>query len=229
MNQAILSKPTYVADDQAKTWEYETNSAIEVDRNRWFLAALVMAGVGITSMVAVFTMLPMTEIVPAVAFVDTKLGLVTKVEQGRGKMVLTEQEVVQAADVRKYILLRETYDPQDVNKRREMIAAMSNNETWTDYQKLHEQLNEASPEAKYGERIRTEIDVKTVVQIDKFTYQGRFMETEVNRVDGRRSPPVAKVATVSFRYSDKEMKLEDRLMNPLNFRSTAYRVDRETR
>lgn len=85
-----------------------------------------------------------------------------------------------------------------------MIAAMSNNETWTDYQKLHEQLNEASPEAKYGERIRTEIDVKTVVQIDKFAYQGRFMETEVNRVDGRRSPPWPRWRLFRFAIATKK-------------------------
>jgi len=222
-------KPTYIADSEARNWEYETVSAVEVDRNRWFVAFLAMAGIGAASMLSVTVMLPMKEIAPALALVDTKLGVVTHVEQGRDNMKLTEQEVVQAADVRKYIVLRETYDPQDEKYRREMIAAMSNNETWNDYQKIHEPLSETSPEAKYGDKIRTEINVKTVVKIDKNTFQGRYLETEIMRVDGRRLPPVAKVATVSFRYSDKDMKLEDRLINPLNFRSTGYRTDRETR
>ena len=41
--------------------------------------------------------------------------------------------------------------------------------------------------------------------------------------------PVEKpyVATVSFRYSERALSNEDRIINPLNFRAIAYRTDQE--
>ncbi|MGH8746056.1 MAG: VirB8/TrbF family protein, partial [Burkholderiales bacterium] len=35
------------------------------------------------------------------------------------------------------------------------------------------------------------------------------------------------IATVRFHYSARQLSNEDRILNPLNFRATAYRADRE--
>jgi type IV secretion system protein VirB8 len=46
---------------------------------------------------------------------------------------------------------------------------------------------------------------------------------------GSQTNPVEKqyVSTVSFRYSDRPLRNEDRILNPLNFRALAYRRDQE--
>jgi type IV secretory pathway component VirB8 len=35
------------------------------------------------------------------------------------------------------------------------------------------------------------------------------------------------ISTVRFRYSDRPLSNEDRILNPLNFRALAYRKDQE--
>ncbi len=46
---------------------------------------------------------------------------------------------------------------------------------------------------------------------------------------GSQTQPVERpyVSTVSFRYSERPLSNEDRILNPLNFRATGYRRDQE--
>ena len=229
MPQALTPAPTLVADEGAKEWEYRTHAAIEIERNRWFVATIAMALVAAAAVAAVAVLVPLEKLVPLAVTVDSRTGLVTSVEYGRSATELTQKEAIQVSDVAKYVIARETYDPLDLATNARLVRVMSEGGVWRQYEEEGSPYNEASPMKRYGSKVRRRIEVTTVLPLpgSENTYQVRYVAIE--EAPGSQAAPVVKpyISTVRFRYSDRPLSNEDRILNPLNFRATAYRSDRE--
>lgn len=225
--------PTLAADPAAKEWEYLSHGAIVVERNRWFMATLIAGLIAAGAVTAVAMMLPLEKLVPLAVTVDSHTGLVTSVEYGKSVSDLTQKEAIQRSDVARYVTARETYDPQDYATHVKMVRVMSDGGIWQQYANDNSQYNDSSAVKRYGYKIRRRIEVNTALPLPALsntasnTYQVRFVAIE--EYPGSQMTPVEKpyVATVSFRYSERALSNEDRILNPLNFRATAYRTDQE--
>lgn len=221
--------PTIVADPAAREWEYLSHGAVVVERNRWFVATLAASLIAAGAVSAVAMMLPLEKLVPLAVTVDSRTGLVTSVEYGKSVSDLTQKEAIQRSDVARYVTARETYDPQDYATHIKMVRVMSDGKVWQQYQDDNSQYNDASAVKRYGYKVRRRIEVNTALPLPNAnnTYQVRFVAIE--EYPGSQMLPVEKpyVATVSFRYSERDLSNEDRIINPLNFRATAYRTDQE--
>src|SRR5207302_418710 len=108
-------------------------------------------------------------------------------------------------------------------------AAMSDGAVLRQYEDEGSQYNDASPMKRSGTKMRRRIEISTVLPLpnSESTYQVRYLAVE--DALGSQLAPVERpfVATVRFRYSDRPLSNEDRILNPLNFRATAYRKDQE--
>ena len=106
---------------------------------------------------------------------------------------------------------------------------MSDGAELRQYEDEGSQYNDASPMKRYGTKMRRRIEISTVLPLpnSENTYQVRYVAIE--EAPGSQAAAAEKpyVATVRFRYSDRPLSNEDRILNPLNFRATAYRKDRE--
>ena len=223
------SPPTLVADASAKEWEYLSHGAVVVERNRWFVAALVAGLIAAGAVTAVAMLLPLEKLVPLAVTVDSRTGLVTSVEYGKSVGELTQREAIQRSDAARYVTARETYDPQDFATNVKMVRVMSDGNVWRQYEDEISQYNDASPVKRYGFKVRRRIEVSTALPLPNAenTYQVRYVAIE--EFPGSQVLPVEKpyVSTLSFRYSDRPLSNEDRILNPLNFRAIAYRKDQE--
>ena len=221
--------PTLVEDAGAREWEYFAHAAMEVERNRWFVATLVAGLLATAAVVALAMLLPLEKLVPLAVTVDSRTGLVTSVEYGRTAKELTQKEAIQRSDVAKYVVARETYDPLDLATNAKLVRVMSDGAVLRQFEEGGSQYNEASPMKRYGGRTRRRIEVSTVLPLPNAenTYQVRY--SAIEEVIGAQAAPVerAYVATVRFRYSDRPLGNEDRILNPLNFRAVGYRTDQE--
>jgi type IV secretion system protein VirB8 len=219
----------FTADKGAKEWEYLTHGAVVVERNRWFLAAIVCGLVAACAVAAIAVLLPLERLVPLAVTIDSRNGLVTAVEYGRSVAELTQKEAVQRSDVAKYVVARETYDPLDLATSAKTVRVMSDANAWRQYEDEISQFNEASAMRRYGSKLRRRIEINTVLPLPDSpgTYQVRYVAIE--EYPGSQTQPVEKsyVSTVSFRYSERTLSNEDRILNPLNFRATGYRRDQE--
>ena len=229
MSSVEIPPPTLLGDPQAKEWEYLTHGAIVVERNRWFLAAIVAGLVAAGAVAAVAMLLPLEKLVPLAVTVDSRTGLVTSVEYSKSVSELTQKEAIQRSDVARYVIAREIYDPQDLVTNLKLVRVMSDGNVWRQYEDEISQYNDASPMKRYGAKVRRRIEVSTVLPIpnNANTYQVRYAAIEEPL--GSQAMPVEKqyVSTVGFRYSDRPLRNEDRILNPLNFRAVAYRRDQE--
>lgn len=221
--------PVLVADAGAREWEYLTHGAVVVERNRWFLAALLAGLIAAGAVAAVAILLPLEKLVPLAVTVDARTGLVTSVEYGKSVNELTQKEAIQRSDVARYVTARETYDPQDLATNVRMVRVMSDGNVWRQYEDEISQYNDASPVKRYGSRVRRRVEVSTALPLPGAanTYQVRYVAIE--EFPGSQVLPVEKayVSTLSFRYSERPLSNEDRMLNPLNFRALAYRKDQE--
>lgn len=224
-----MAPPTLADDGGAQKWEYLSHAAVEVERNRWFVAAIVNGLLACAAVAAVAMLLPLQKLVPLAVTVDSRTGLVTAVEYARSESELTEKQAIQRSDVAKYVTARETYDPEDLATNERLVRVMSEEKVWQRYADEISPDNARSPLRQYGWKVRRRIDVRTVLPLPgtRDTYQVRYVAIE--EASDAKSRPVAQpyIATVRFRYSPRPLSNEDRILNPLNFRATAYRSDRE--
>lgn len=229
MQQAEMPAPMLVEDAGAKEWEYFAHAAMEVERNRWFVATLVAGMLATVAIAALAMLLPLEKLVPLAVTVDSRTGLVTSVEYGRTAEELTQKEAIQRSDVAKYVIARETYDPLDLATNAKLVRVMSDGNVLRQYEDETSPYSDASPMKRYGSKARRRIEVSTVLPLpgNENTYQVRYVAVE--EFPGSQTMPVEKpfVATVRFRYSDRPLSNEDRILNPLNFRAVAYRKDQE--
>lgn len=221
--------PTVLADLGAREWEYIAHGAIVVERNRWFLGTIVAGSVAVASVAALLMLLPLQRLVPLAVTIDSRSGLVTAVEYGRDVAELTQKQAVQRSDVAKYVIARETYDPMDLATTAKRVLVMSDANVWRQYEDEISQFNESSTVRRYGAKLRRRVEITTVVPLPNTpsAYQVRYAVVE--EYPGSQTQAVEKpyVSTVSFRYSEKPLSNEDRILNPLNFRVTGYRRDQE--
>src|SRR2546427_11027794 len=99
MSSVEIPSLTLLGDPQAKEWEYLTHGAVVVERNRWFLAAIVAGLVAAGAVAAVAMLLPLEKLVPLAVTVDSRTGLVTSVEYSKSVSELTQKEAIQRSDV----------------------------------------------------------------------------------------------------------------------------------
>jgi type IV secretion system protein VirB8 len=229
MSQSEIPAPTLVEDPGAKEWEYLAHGAVEVERNRWFVATMIAGLLAAGAMAAVAMLLPLEKLVPLAVTVDSRTGLVTSVEYGRSVAELTQKEAVQRSDVAKYVTARETYDSQDLATNTKLVRVMSDGNVWRQYEEETSQYNDGSPMKRYGYKVRRRIEVSTVLPLpnSENTFQIRYVAIEES--PGSQMQPVEKpyVSTVRFHYSERLLSNEDRILNPLNFRALTYRKDQE--
>lgn len=227
MSQSEMPAPTLADDTGARKWEYFAHAALEVERNRWFVAAIVAGVLAAAALAAVAMLLPLQKLVPLAVTVNSRTGLITSVEYGRNARELTQKEAIQRSDVAKYVVARETYDPLDLATNAKLVLVMSDGAVLRQYEDERSPYNDASPMKRYGTKVRRRVEVSTVLPLpgSENTYQVRFVAVE--EATGTQSTEKAYVATVRFRYSERPLSNEDRILNPLNFRAIAYRTDRE--
>ena len=229
MQQAEMPAPMVIEDAGAREWEYFAHAAMEVERNRWFVATLIAGMLATAAVAALALLLPLEKLVPLAVTIDSRTGLVTSVEYGRNANELTQKEAIQRSDVAKYVVARETYDPLDLSTNAKLVRVMSDGTVLRQYEEGGSQYNEASAMKRYGTRVRRRIEVTTVLPLPNAenTFQVRYAAIE--EVTGAQAAPVERsyVATVRFRYSDRPLGNEDRILNPLNFRAVGYRTDQE--
>lgn len=192
-------------------------------RAAWRVAAgaAVLVAVALATLVA---LVPLKRVEGFVLRVDNATGavdLVTTLRDGK----TSYGEVVDRYFLNKYLLARESYDYETLQTGYDTTALMSSVEVQREYAALFE-----GPRARdkvLANRVRIVVAVRSIAPgTAGNTALVRFTTRAVHH-DGTSEPEESLVATVGFRYVGGAMREVDRLVNPLGFQVTSYRVDPE--
>jgi type IV secretion system protein VirB8 len=167
-------------------------------------------------------LLPLKRVEPFVVRVDNATGGVDVVTMLRDAQK-SYGETVDKYFLNKYVLSRESYDYGTIQATFDETVLLSSPDVQHEFQALYD-----GPKARdkvLGDRIHLVVRVRSITPA-KDTAVVRFVRTR-RAADGGPEQDESFVATVGFLYVAAPMREEDRMVNPLGFQVTSYRVDPE--
>lgn len=209
-----------------ESWESETHRALRASRLRAWIAAGVASCVALASLAAVVLVLPLKEYAPYVIEVDRTTGHL-EVIRALTPGAQPPDEAITEANLVRWIIARETYDPADIRERFDEVARTTAGDALADYRRLWTPDAPTNPAIRYGHGTRISATVKAVSLLKADTAAVRYMLTRTDDVEGAVFTSHW-VAIVSFRYADAPMRVRDRWLNPLGFEVTGFRADQES-
>ncbi|MDF7675963.1 type IV secretion system protein [Neisseriaceae bacterium ESL0693] len=207
---------------------FEQSEIDSIRRNNkiaWRVAAasLVLTGLALG---AIAGLTPLKERVPFVIRVDNNTGAtdivttIKKSEQSYG-------EIIDKYWLAQYIRFRESYDWQTIQNSYDATMLLSDDTVQKGFAAIYND-NPSAPHLILKDRFKVITTVKAISFIGR-TAQIRFdkQRIPVSGDQTNRTPPQKLIATITYEYSDKPLQEKDRLINPLGFMVTSYRVDPE--
>jgi len=210
--------------DEALDWQADRYQAVYVSRNRWLVTALAALGLAVSQAAALVILLPLKTSVPFLIKEETS-GAVITLRPLSGDPSVTYSESLRKYFIARYLIARETYDPMDLRDNFHLVDLMSGGGENRLFRQGVDPGNPASPIHVYGAQTRRTIRIKSIAFLNPETAQIRFTATE----DHVSSPPKMSdwIATLSYRFGAAPADDAERLINPVGFSVTHYRIDQE--
>lgn len=179
--------------------------------------------------------LPLKERVPYLVMADPYTGTasVARLSGNFNERDVTMEEAVNKSNVAQFVLARESYDSGLIGQRNwRTTLSMAGPAVAPAYINLHSEHNPERPFRLYGTGRSVRTRILSIVLIGGGEGRRpsgatvRFQRSLYDKSNGRVEPIDARIATLEFAYN-AELRLsdEDRLLNPLGFRVSNYRVD----
>ena len=146
---------------------------------------------------------------------------------------VTTEEAINKSNVAQFVLARESYDSGLIGQRNwRTTLSMAGPAVAPAYTALHSESNPDRPFRLYGGGRAVRVRILSIVLIGGTGGQRptgatvRFQRSVYDKGRGSSQALDSKIATMEFTYNpDLRLGEEDRLLNPLGFRVTNYRVD----
>lgn len=206
------------------------------ERRAWRVAgaAVVMS---LVLLGGYFSLLPLKEKVPYLVMADPYTGTATvaRLVGDFQDPTITVQEAVNKSNAAQFVMARESYDTGVIGQQNwRQTLAMAGARVAPAFRALHAETNPRRPYNQYGNKFAIRIRILSISLIRGA--QGRpprgatvrFQRSLFNKLEGSSQVMDGKIATMEFIY-DPELKFDerDRLLNPLGFLVTDYRVDND--
>lgn len=187
------------------------------------IGCLVIAGVAVA---AVSGLTPFKEVEPFVLRVDNKTGAVDIVTSIKNKN-MSYDEVVNKYWLAEYVRNRESYDWDTIQATFDSTNLLSAANVQAEFRNIYN-----SPAAPHK---ILKSNFKVIAKVNAISFVGDMAQVRFEKQtlptagqSATPTPPEKYIATIAFQFKDTPMKEADRLINPLGFQVTSYRVDPET-
>jgi type IV secretion system protein VirB8 len=220
----ITFKQTTKAEDVGPDWYVDRYQSILVSRNRWLVVGIVGLGLATCQGIALLFLMPLKTTVPFLVKEEVS-GAVTTVTKLTGDATLTHDEAMRKYFLAKYVMSRETYDPVDLLEGYRAVELMSDENEARAFHQAIVANNPTSPIVVFGSQAKRFVRIKSIAFLNDNAAQLRF-----SAIERRGSSPDKNsdwIATVGFGFGKVSAAEADRLVNPLGFAVTSYRIDQE--
>lgn len=188
----------------------------------------VAAGATIST---IFALLALTAVIvtqkdaePWLIKVDNNTGFTSSVQYVRNANV-QDDDIVNKYWLSRYVTGRESYDWFFIGKDYKMVSLMSTPNVGAEYERTA--TGKGSPVETLKDKGKIEAKVTSISFVGKVA-QVRFDKIKLNADGSPSGEPTTKwIATVSFSYGKTALSDAERLVNPLDFKVYAYRLDPE--
>ncbi|KRG62417.1 virB8 family protein [Stenotrophomonas maltophilia] len=228
-----------VEQSVAKAVSYEitvADMARRSERRAWWVAtgsllmSLALAG-------GYYYMLPLKEKVPFLVMADAYTGTAT-VARLRGTFqgeTITTNEAINRSNVAQYVLARESYDSAVMGLRDwELVFVMSNGPVSQSMRQRYAGNNPQNPFVMYGREKAIRVKILSITPLGaepNGSFRGASVRIQRSLLDKRTGASTYldnQLVTMRFEYNQNlALSEQDRILNPLAFQVTEYRVDND--
>ena len=215
-------RAAYFAD--AATWSEDVNGTLRASRGRAWAVAAAAGLIAVLEALAIALMMPLKTVVPYTITVDRQPGA-AQLARGIELGPLRQNEALLQSVLAQYVIARETLDATDLAANFRKVGLWSAGQARTDYLRLMDRRNPASP--LLGATAATLIQT-TIKQVTVMSPMSALVRFSTDRSDGGGAITRTDWAAVmQFGFTGSPLRMEDRLLNPLGFQVTHYRRDAE--
>lgn len=184
-----------------------------------------------------FMLLPLKERTPFIVMADPYTGNVqaSRLVPDVMDKTITANEAINRANVERYVLARESFDADQLLTPLggwRQVHVTSSSAVAVSYRALYTKSNPASPINLYGRQSALRVKILSTVLVrtpDGRGFRGatvRFQRFQYDKKNGMTQPLDNKLATIDYEYNNNlKFEDQDRVMNPLGFQVTSYRLD----
>jgi len=204
------------------------------ERRAWIVAfsAIVLSLILIGGY---FYLLPLKQKVPYVVMADAYTGTssLARLTNGFADRYITTNDAINRSNVAHFVLARESYDLSTIVMHDwSTVLTMASPNVATAYRRWVSPQSPDGPYRTYGRKRAIRIKILSIVlgiHAPNQTPKGatvRFQRNLYDESSGASRPIDNKIATLMFTYKPSlQMSDQARIVNPLGFQVTSYRVD----
>ncbi|ENT7290715.1 virB8 family protein [Campylobacter coli] len=217
-------------NDFNSAMDYEASFRYLIDKSnkRAWLIAFVSIFIAIISIVAVVLLTPLKTIEPYVIRVDNATGMVDILTMLDEKEI-SSNEALDKYFISQYVKAREGYYYELLNQDYLLTQLMSSEKVANEYRAWYEGENARDQILKNSNEVNVQI-LSIVLGnsngIKTSTIRAKIITKNLNT---RGLSESTKVITLSYDYILAKASEENRILNPLGFKVTNYRIDEEIR
>lgn len=209
----------------AKAWETDqVMRAHRSERRAWIFAGVGLA-IALVAVLAVALLTPLKTVEPFVVRVDKNTGATDIVTR------LTDQkesydEAIDKYFLARYVTYRDSYSNAMAYPDYEAITTMSAPQVANAYFEQIKPNNPHSPTAVYGKDGQVDVTVNAIAFLGQGVAQVRF--TRIEHLPNAEDKVTRWIATITYRYLNPPTTEAARLVDPIGFQVSDYRLDPET-
>lgn len=213
-----------------KAIEYEDARQLELIKSKkiaWIIASIAVM-LNVLSISAIFLMLPLKTVVPYVIKENVVTGE-TRIVTMLDKKTLATDEATDKFFASDYVKKREQYYYNILEKDYYHVLLYSDKQVQNEYQSIYS--GEKGRDKLLSNNFKVEVEILAVVLDQSAGTKIAQVRSKVTTIDldsATEGITSFLTSTLAYEYQpNKEMKEEDRLLNPLGFTVLTYRKDRE--
>lgn len=212
------------AKNDDNKWQSDYTGSLALQRNLMFFLVVVFAVTIAGSAFTINYLQSTRSVEPFIIEIEPKTGVTTVIKRHKEE-IFTEDEAVKKYFVMKYIRAREGYTSHTFrNNFNEVVRVLSDDDVYyRDYRPKFQTNNPNSPINILGTNSTRRVLLKSIIFPTKNSVQVRVQlksEGVYNAVEN-------KIIYMEFSFDNIKMDEEERLVNPLGFKVTLYRMDDE--
>ncbi|EAK7697631.1 MULTISPECIES: virB8 family protein [Campylobacter] len=217
-------------NDFNSAMDYEASFRYLIDKSnkRAWLIAFVSIFIAIISIIAVVLLTPLKTIEPYVIRVDNTTGMVDILTMLDEKEI-SSNEALDKYFISQYVKAREGYYYELLNQDYLLTQLMSSEKVANEYRAWYEGENARDQILKNSNEVNVQI-LSIVLGnsngVKTSTIRAKIITKNLNT---RGLSESTKVITLSYDYILAKASEENRILNPLGFKVTNYRIDEEIR
>jgi type IV secretion system protein VirB8 len=216
-----------------KNWYNDRYQFVVIQRNILALITLLALLCSIAATFSISQLVPLKSVEPFVIQVDQKSGITQVVDPLKAKE-LTANESINQYFMAQYVRARETFlgTPERNYLNYNLVRVLSEPTVFTKYQHDIILSNPDSPGARLGTAGVREVRISSIKFLDKHSLPNgaearRYLikATVHEGTSGSLPKHMSKLILMEFKYTELELSIEDRYLNPIGFRVLSYRID----